>query len=65
MASLGSQGERYRDIELPNPDETQTWEGENESVLPRQHLILQLRLDKQCGCYGNALIDVEEKPKIL
>jgi len=31
MASLNSQGEIVL-IELPNPGETQMWEGENESV---------------------------------
>ena len=31
-------------IELPNPEETQIWEGENESVRSRQHLLLQLLL---------------------
>ena len=43
MASLDSQGEIVS-IELPNPEETQIWEGENESYVPRQHLILQLLL---------------------
>ena len=41
MASWDSQGEIVP-IELPNPVETQIWEGENESIRPRQHLILQL-----------------------
>ena len=31
-------------IELPFPEVTQMWEGENESVRSRQHLILQLLL---------------------
>ena len=31
-------------IVLLNPEETQTWEGENESVRSRQHLMLQLLL---------------------
>lgn len=29
---------------VPNPEETQIWEGENESVSSRQQLILQLLL---------------------
>ena len=33
MASLDSQGEIVS-IELPNPEETQIWEGENESYVP-------------------------------
>ena len=33
MASLDSQGEIVS-IELPNPEETQIWEGENESFVP-------------------------------
>ena len=48
------------------------WEGENESVRSRWHLLLQLLLviaafifDKHSGCYRNGLIDVVEKPKIL
>ena len=36
MASLDSQGEIVP-IELPNPEETQVWEGENKSVHSRQH----------------------------
>ena len=36
MASLDSQGEVVP-IELPNPQETQIWKGENKSVLSRQH----------------------------
>ena len=32
MASLDSQGEIVS-IELPNPEETQIWEGENESYV--------------------------------
>ena len=43
MASLDSQREIVP-IELPNPEETQIWEGENESVRYRQHLFLQLLL---------------------
>ena len=31
-------------IELPNPEETQIWEGENETVPSRQRLLLQLLL---------------------
>ena len=38
MASLDSQGEIVP-LELPNPQETQIWEGEDESVRSRQHLI--------------------------
>ena len=41
MANLDSQGEIVL-IELPNPEETQIWEGENESVRSRQHIFLQL-----------------------
>ena len=41
MANLDSQGEIVL-IELPNPEETQIWEGENESVRSRQHIVLQL-----------------------
>ena len=41
MASLDSQGEIVP-IGLPNPEETQIWEGENESARSRQHLFLQL-----------------------
>ena len=43
MASLDSQREIVP-IELPNPEETRIWEGENESVRYRQHLFLQLLL---------------------
>ena len=43
MASLDSQREIVP-IELPNPEETQIWEGKNESVHYRQHLFLQLLL---------------------
>ena len=43
MGSLDSQREIVP-IELPNPEETQIWEGENESVRYRQHLFLQLLL---------------------
>ena len=71
MANLDSQGEIVL-IELPNPEETQIWEGENESIRPRQHLILQLPVviaffiwQARIGSYGNGLIDVEEKPHIL
>ena len=39
MASLDSQGEIVP-IELPNPEETQTWEGENQLVHSRQHFDL-------------------------
>ena len=45
MASLDSQGEIVP-IEIPNPEETQIWKGENEPV---------------CSRYGNGLIDVAEK----
>ena len=38
MASLDSQGEIVP-IELPNPEDTQIWEGENQSVRSRQCLI--------------------------
>ena len=41
MANLDSQGEIVS-IELLNPDETQIWKGENESVSSRQHLFLFL-----------------------
>ena len=54
------------------PKETQIWEGENESIRPRQRLILQLPVvitffiwQARIGSYGNGLIDVEEKPHIL
>ena len=43
MASLDSLGEIVP-LGLPNPEETQIWEGKNESVRSHQHLILQLRL---------------------
>ena len=53
-----------------NPEETQIWEGENESV--SQQLILQLLLviaafiwQARIGLYANGLMDVQEKPKIL
>ena len=66
MASWDSQGEIVP-IELPNPEETQIWESENESIRPRQHLILQLPVvitffiwQARIGSYGNGLIDVEE-----
>ena len=36
MASLDSQGEIVP-IELPNPEETQVWEGENKSVHSCEH----------------------------
>ena len=65
MASWDSQGEIVP-IELPNPEETQIWEGENESIRPRQHLILQLPVviaffiwQARIGSYGNGLIDVD------
>ena len=71
MKSLDSQGEVVP-IELPNPEVSQMWEGENESVRSRQRLILQLLLvisafiwQARIGCYGNGLIDVKEKPQIL
>ena len=38
MANLDSQGEIVS-IELLNPEETQIWKGENESVSSRQHFI--------------------------
>ena len=70
MAIWDSQGEIVL-MEVPNPEETPIWEGENESVPSRQHLILQLPLviaffirQARIGSYGNGLIDVEEKPKI-
>ena len=57
-------------MELPYPEETQIWEGKNESVRSRQHLVLQLLLlitafisETRIGCYGNSLIDVKEKPQ--
>ena len=43
MASLDSQ-RAIVPIELPNPEETQTWESENESVRYHQHLFFQLLL---------------------
>ena len=43
IASSDSHGEIVP-LELPNPEETQIWKGENESVHSHQHLILQLRL---------------------
>ena len=43
LLSLDSQREIVP-IELPKPEETQIWEGENESVGYRQHLFLQLLL---------------------
>ena len=43
MASLDSRREIVP-IELPNPEETLIWEGENESLRYRQHLFLQLLL---------------------
>ena len=71
MAGLDSQGKNCSS-ELPNPEETQLWEGENESVRSRQLLFLQLllffaayiwqtqwRLQERFDC------DVAEKPKIL
>ena len=63
MANSDSQGEIVP-LELPDPEETQIWKDENESVHSHQHLILQLRLaiTARTGCYGNGLIDVEEKP---
>ena len=71
MTSLDSQGEIVP-TKLPNPEETQIWEGENESVRSRQHLVLPLLLvissfirQARIGCYGNGLIDVKEKPQIL
>ena len=70
MASLDSQGEIVP-IELPNPEETQIWEGENQLVhSPANILIWQLLLviaalirQASIGRYGNGLIDVEENPK--
>ena len=38
MANLDSKGEIVS-LKLPNPQETQIWEGEDESVRSRQHLI--------------------------
>ena len=43
MANSDSQGEIVP-LELPDPEETQIWKDENESVHSHQHLILQLRL---------------------
>ena len=43
MANLDSQGEIVS-IELLNPEETQIWKGENESVSSRQHLFLSLSI---------------------
>ena len=43
MASLDSQGE-IDPIELPNSEKTQIWEGKNELVRSRQHLIKHLYL---------------------
>ena len=43
IASLDSQGEIVPK-ELPNPEKTQIWEGENESVRSCQRLLLQLLL---------------------
>ena len=43
MPSSDSQGEIVP-LELPNPQETQIWEGEDELAHSHQHLILQLRL---------------------
>ena len=40
MASLDSQGEMVP-TELPNPEDTQIWEGGNQSVRSRQHFILE------------------------
>ena len=59
-------------LELPNPEDTQIcWKGQNELLSSRQHLILQFLLvigafiwQAQFECYGNGLIDVEEKPQI-
>ena len=70
MTSLDSQGEIVP-TELPNPEETQIWEGENESVRSRQRFIVLPRLlvissyigQARIGCYGNGLIDVKENPK--
>ena len=71
MRSLDSQGEIVP-TKLPNPEETQIWEGENESVRSRQHLVLPLLLvissfirQARIGSYGNGLIDVKEKSLIL
>ena len=47
QASLDSQGEddcEIVPIKLPNPEETQIWDGKNELVRSRQHLVLQLLL---------------------
>ena len=70
MTSLDSQGEIVP-TELPNPEETQIWEGENESVRSRQRFIVLPRLlvissyirQARIGYYGNGLIDVKENPK--
>ena len=40
MASLDSQGEIVL-IELPNPEDTQIWECENQSVRSRQRSVLK------------------------
>ena len=72
MASLDSQGEVVP-IELPNPQETQIWKGENKSALSRQHLIcsfcsLLLPLFDMQGLDAmvyNSLFDIEEKAKTL
>ena len=71
MASLDSQAEIFS-IQLPSPED-HIWEGENESVHSRQNLNFQLLFvynttfiwQARIGCYGNSLIDVKEKPKIL
>ena len=47
MANLDSEVEIVS-IELLNPEETQIWKGENESVSSRQHLFLFLFIYALC-----------------
>ena len=57
-------------IELPHPEETQIWEGENELARSRQHSLSQLLLvmtafiwQTQWMLQDNSLIDVAKNPK--
>ena len=71
MANLDSQVEIVSIELLRNPEETQIWKGENESVSSRQDLFLFLFIyAPYCRLYltskdWNGLIDVKEKLKIL
>ena len=69
MASLDSQGEVVPSFQI---HKKHRYGRVKTSALSHKHLILQLLLiiaafiwHARIGCYGNSLIDIEEKDKIL